>query len=165
MNIPELLEAHHKEAYCWARQCCRFDSDLASDALQTVYVKILQGKARFHGKSTFKTWLFSVIRFTAADLLKESARRNIIHVDLNSAQLAYFSEVVEETYSSNYEELIKLLPERQAELLLLVFYHNLTIEAAAEVMQIGVGSARTHYDRGKKGLLELIQKHKLRKAQ
>jgi len=165
MTTTELLEAHHKEAYYWARQCCRFDSDLASDALQTAYLKVLQGKARFHGKSSFKTWLFSVIRFTSADLLKEREKRNTMHVGFDSGQVAYFSEAVEETYSSNYEELIKLLPKRQAELLLLVFYHNLTIEAAAEVMQIGVGSARTHYDRGKKGLLEIIQKHKLRQAQ
>ena len=34
----------------------------------------------------------------------------------------------------------------------LVFFHELTVEQAAEVMGVGVGSARVHYARGKKAM-------------
>jgi RNA polymerase sigma-70 factor (ECF subfamily) len=40
---------------------------LAEDALQTAYLKILQGRARYNGRAAFKTWLFAVIRTTDAD--------------------------------------------------------------------------------------------------
>ena len=48
------------------------------------------------------------------------------------------------------------LSPRQREVLHLVFTEEWTVEAAAEAMGIGVGSARVHYDRGKKRLRALL---------
>jgi RNA polymerase sigma-70 factor (ECF subfamily) len=52
---------------------------------------------------------------------------------------------------------LERLSRRQREVLLLVFYHEYTIEEAAAVLEIGVGSARTHYERGKARLRELLK--------
>ncbi len=61
------LEQHHTLSHGWALSCCSRDPDLAEDALQTAYLKILQGRARYNGRAAFKTWLFAVIRMTALD--------------------------------------------------------------------------------------------------
>ena len=36
------------------------------------------------------------------------------------------------------------------------FFHEMTVEEAAEVMDVATGTARTHYHRGKLRLLELL---------
>src|SRR5215475_13732861 len=64
------LEQHHPVSYGWAMSCCSRVPELADDVLQATYLKILQGRARFHGRATFKTWLFAVIRLTALDELR-----------------------------------------------------------------------------------------------
>ena len=48
------------------------------------------------------------------------------------------------------------LSPRQAQLLHLVFYEGLTIEAAAEVLTVSIGTARTHYERGKARMREAL---------
>ena len=74
MEIADLkaeLERLHSASFGWALSCCRRDATEAEEVLQTVYLKVLEGKARFRGESSLKTWLFAVIRKTAAT--KEAA--------------------------------------------------------------------------------------------
>jgi RNA polymerase sigma-70 factor (ECF subfamily) len=37
-----------------------------------------------------------------------------------------------------------------------VFYQDLTIREAADVLEVSLGTARVHYERGKKRLRELL---------
>jgi len=154
-QLENLLKELHQEAYHWSRQCCSFDEDLAKDVLQLVYLKILEGKAEYKEKSQIKTWLFSVIRFTAY----EEGRKEVQNISLESlSDLAYEEDAPEIDF---HEAMIQSLPDRQREVLLLVFYHNLTLEKAAEIMEISIGTVRKHYDRGKRNLKALILKKTL----
>ena len=149
-QLIKSLEGLHNDGYRWAYQCCGFDQSLAKDVLQEVYVKILTGKARYKGKSSLKTWFFSVIRFTSIDQLKKNKV-------LQPLELA--NEVVENEHEDrkDYKVLLSRLSEKQAEVLLLVFYHEHTLEQAAQVMGVSIGTARIHYHRAKENFKEIIK--------
>ncbi|SEJ55097.1 RNA polymerase sigma-70 factor, ECF subfamily [Cyclobacterium xiamenense] len=154
-QLETLVKSLHKDAFLWARQCCGFDGEMARDVLQHVYLKILEGKATFHHQSAAKTWLFSVIRYTSLEWIRKKPAENSLPEIIEIEDPA----VVQQEPVS-HEALIQLLLERQKEVLLLVFYHGLTLEKAAHIMQVGLGTARTHYDRGKKNLKCLILKER-----
>ena len=165
MNESELrvqLERLHKESFGWALSCCLRNFDDAENVLQAVYVKVLEGKARFDGKSTFKTWLFSVIRKTAADFRRRQVLRHFRLIRYTASDALVGRENPEmEVYRSEiqrlFQQALSCLPERQRQTLQLVFYHDLSLAEAAEVMRISIGAVRTHYERGKKRLRQLIE--------
>src|SRR6059058_4613268 len=71
------LERLHSASFGWALSCCRRDATEAEEVLQTVYLKIFEGKARYRGESSLKTWLFAVIRKTAATEYRRRLLRSL----------------------------------------------------------------------------------------
>ncbi len=157
------LEAHHEACHGWALGCCRWNREEAQDVLQSVYVKVLEGSARFDGRSSARTWLFAVIRRTAAERRRRQwlfeltpgrwlAREPDPPSPPQPDALAEASET-----SATLRAALSRLSGRQREVMHLVFYEDLSIGEAAAVLGIGVGSARTHYERGKGRLRELLE--------
>lgn len=166
METDELraqLEQLHASSFGWALACCRRDHSDAEEVLQIAYLKVLEGKARFNGSASFKTWLFAVIRKTALDQRRKHFLRSMIILRAEEHRTAgsRVERPDESAYRSEMQAVFRSalarLPNRQREALQLVFYHDLSLQEAAVVMGVSIGSARTHYDRGKKRLRELLE--------
>lgn len=152
-RLEHLLKGHHKDAFMWASHCCNYNHEEAKEVLQLTYLKVLEGKARYGERAAFKTWLFSVIRFTAIDYLK--AQRTF--EDLDGLDIVQ-EEPGDNPDSINYKKLLNQLPNRQQQVLLLSFYHGMTLEEIAGITELHIGTVRTHYQRGKEALRNLILK-------
>ncbi|MCB1688517.1 MAG: RNA polymerase sigma factor [Halioglobus sp.] len=168
--MPPLLEelkALHNDSFGWSLACCAWHRDLAEDVLQEAYLRVLDGRADFNEKSTIKTWFFAVIRRVAADMQRTHKRRSILNLRVVADTLAsvqgsvgHTNPMIDTLYegetSQQLQRALLQLPQRQREVLHLVFYSGFTVEEAAATAQITVGSARTHYHRGKERLLQLL---------
>lgn len=161
---PEALEPEldrlHRAAIGWALACCAGDRAAAEDALQASYLKILDGRARFDGRASFRTWLFAVVRRTVAEERRRGALRRLLPLAALDAtpngQLDPAAALVRAEATRRLEAALKTLSSRQREVLHLVFYQELTIAEAAAVLGVSLGTARTHYDRGKATLKRLL---------
>ncbi len=158
-SVRSELAAIHLASFGWALACCGRRRAEAEDVLSLAYDKVLSGAARFEGRSTFKTWLFAVIRRTAT----EERRRRI----LRSVLLLRFAEAPEppmppDEVSDARDRARALtlalaqLPARQREVLHLVFYEGMTVREAAVAMDVAIGTASQHFERGKSRLFELL---------
>ena len=160
-ELERELERLHPDSYGWALACCRRDRDDAEEVLQTVYVAVLDGKARFEGRSSMKTWLFAVIRRTAAGhrrrrwLQKLRSWTGAIPERPDRSEAADRRIERSETSASLVSALHRLA-RRQREMLELVFYHDMTVDEASAALRISVGTGRVHYQRGKKNLLAIL---------
>lgn len=159
VDLRAELARIHLESHAWAVRCCRGDATDAEDVLHRAYMKVFDGEARYGAKSSFKTWLFGVIRQTA----REHTRQGWLRL----ARLERWwrerspnegpAEDAEDERIARLRNVLVRLSQRQQEVLHLVFYQNLTIQEAADVLALPVGTARTHYERGKARLRMLLQ--------
>lgn len=160
----ECLQQLHPASYRWSLVCCRGNPHEAAEILQSSYVKVLEYKRAFRGESSFRTWLFAVIRNTAREnARKESARRAALERWVNrSADFRRETprdpsiELQEEKQALQIQ--LARLSIRQRQVLHLVFYESMTLQESADVLAITVGSARKHYQRGKQRLREALHK-------
>ena len=161
IELKRQLERVHADCFGWAMACCGRDRDDAEEVLQTVYLSVLDGRARYDARSSFRTWLFGVIRRTAASERRKAWLRGLLlNREAESLEpqppVQPDAGVELESRRDGLRHVLTQLSARQREVLELVFYHDLTVEEAAGVMGIGVGSARTHYSRGKANLAVML---------
>ena len=171
MNISELqaeLEKLHGASFGWALSCCRSDRAEAEEVLQTVYLKILEGKAVYRGECQLKTWLFAVIRKTAISEHRKRLLRVLKSIavshhtpERSSFEVEPAAAFERSEVQKQFQMALERLPARQQEALHLVFYEDLSLREAADVMGVSIGSVRQHYERGKKHLRESLNREEL----
>ena len=167
--LLEAVKVYHADNYSWALACCAWHRDIAEDVLQESYLRVLEGRAKFLGKSSDKTWFFSVIKRVSADLQRTQKRHSLLNMRMVVSDQAASGGSKEDhpaspddtaqrsEASQQLQAALMQLSVRQREVLHLVFYTQLTLEEAAQTLGVSLGSTRTHYQRGKDRVAQLLE--------
>jgi RNA polymerase sigma-70 factor (ECF subfamily) len=146
------LEAIHEQVFGWALTRCNYEHAVAEDLVQQAYVELLTGKARFEGRSSLKTFVFSVVQNLSRSRFRRVASRMrlVREVKQNRIDEVVCAPTVDE--NAALWAVVQELPRRQRDIIELVFCREMTIEEASRVMGVTTGTGRVHYDRAKKAL-------------
>jgi len=160
-DLEGTLRESHGEMYSWAVTCCRGDYGEAEELLQETYLRVLDGRLSFRGDSSFKTWLFAVLRRAALDRRRRVAARLALLGRWVRPAVArpgrQEQHAIADEQAQKIRALLASVSARQRQVLELVFYHELALREAAEVMGVSIGTASRHYHRGKRVLLAKLE--------
>jgi RNA polymerase sigma factor (sigma-70 family) len=162
-DLTAELEQLHAAAFGWAMSCCGWDRTAAEDVLQASYLKLLDGRARFDGRSSFRTFVLGVIARTAREVRRRAALRRwlplaslVLGPEAEDGRPDPATAVARADETTRLVRALARVSARQRQVLHLVFYEGLTIAEAAAVAGVSLGTARTHYERGKAALRKLL---------
>lgn len=154
-ELESSLREIHEASFGWALSCCGRQPQEAEEVLQKTYLKVLEGKARYDGRSSFRTWLFGVIRRTSQEHRRWSLLRSFwspLSGTEPASQRGQDERIDGHRRGAFLLEALSTLSQRQQHILHLVFYEDMSIAEAAQVLGVSVGTARQHYERGKSSL-------------
>jgi RNA polymerase sigma-70 factor (ECF subfamily) len=145
LAMHALFARHRTPIYRWL---LRFvgNETVAEDLLSDVFFDVWQQAGRFEGRSTVSTWLLSIARFKA-----RSARRRRTHPELNEVIEATVADsadnakvVLEKKHQGEMlrDALTKLSPEHR-EIIDLVYYHEKSVDDAANILSIPAATVTT----------------------
>jgi len=159
----DLAARHHEGLFRWALALSGRDGQEAMEIVQQTYVEVLEGRADVSSARDPRAFLFGVARRVAASRRRRrSIWGRVLRLEISRTPEPGGAGDPESEASAGerIDRVRRALGEisgRQAEVTALVFGEGLTVEEAAGVMGISVGSARTHYHRAKQRLARLLE--------
>lgn len=137
------------------------DPDLSEDLLSEVFIRAIKSIGRFKGRSTIKTWLLSIARYTWYDYLRKNKRE----VSIEDLISLYINENIErktinKEVASRIIELLEKESKRNKDLVLMrvngYSYHDI-----GRKHKISESSARVINYRLKNKIKDILEKEGL----
>lgn len=148
--LPQLLERHEGPLLRFARTLVRSE-DLAQDAVQEAFLRLLREGRDLASVRSLENWLFQVTRNLCTDLQRKEARMNRRHAEAGRATSGSAMEsadtpaVAGET-RERVREAVSRLPDPQREVVRLKLWEGLTYREIGE--RLGMPSSNVSFHLG-----------------
>ncbi len=137
------------------------DIHTAEDIFQDVFIKVNQKLSTFEGNSSIKTWIIRITINTCKDYLKSAWNRRVVPM-MDYQEDAIISETdYDDVEKQDTKELIKKsvlsLPAKYKDVVLCVYFQDMTITEAAQALKIAEGTAKSRLSRARQKLKSILE--------
>jgi RNA polymerase sigma-70 factor (ECF subfamily) len=131
------------------------DKNLADEALQEFWIKIINKADSFKHDSKVLTWAYQIVNNTYLDLIRRESKRSYLYDDISNldeseAQKSSFAE--QSTNEITIKTALLKIPKDQAEAVALVWLDGYSIEDSAKILGIPANTVKSRISRGKAAL-------------
>jgi RNA polymerase sigma-70 factor (ECF subfamily) len=159
LAMQVLFARHHVRVYRFVLRLVN-DASVAEDTISEVFLDVWRQAGRFEGRSAVSTWLLAIARFKALSALR---KRSDDELDEEAAaaipDTADTPEVAlqKKDKSEVLRECLKSLSPEHREIIDLVYYHEKSVEDAAQIIGIPENTVKTRMFYARKRLSELLK--------
>ena len=157
--MQSLFAKHRTPVYRWLLRLVG-DEPLAEDLLSEVFLDVWRRASRFQARSSVSTWLMSIARHKAL-----TALRRRTHAELDEAAESALTDPSDDPevalQKKDHGELLRraltCLSPQHGEVIDLVYYHEKSVDEAAEILSVPPATVKTRMFYARKKLGELVK--------
>ncbi|PLR99787.1 RNA polymerase sigma factor SigX [Bacillus sp. T33-2] len=161
--FDDLYRKYHHDVFQFLFYMVK-NKEQAEDLVQEVYIRVLRSYDRFEGKSSEKTWLFSIAKNVAIDHFRKTKgwkQRLLETFDVSARQIKDNHPVPEELAMQNEEirfmyRCLDQCTVDQRMVIIMRYIHELTISETAEALSWTESKVKTTQHRALKTLKKLM---------
>ncbi len=160
--FEELYEKYHQDVFQFLFYMVK-SREQAEDLVQEVYIRVIKSYSKFEGKSSEKTWIFSIARNVAIDSFRKQKnwkQRITEKFDWSTQQVKNDQPIPEEVAIQKEEiqfmyQCLRKCTFDQSTVLVMRYLHDLSISETAEVLNWTESKVKTTQHRA----LKVLKKH------
>jgi len=158
--FKELVSRHHKKLYnfIWLKIG---NHDDTSDVCQNSFIQAYKKAEQFHGKASFKSWLYKIAINLCKNYYRSKERQRIDNnIDPDELDKPVHDTGWEKLIIDEKKTLIQLaikkLPSKQRTTIELRYFQECTLLQISEIMDCPVSTAKANYYHALKALREIM---------
>jgi RNA polymerase sigma-70 factor (ECF subfamily) len=163
--FAELVERYKHKVYWLVRRMIGLEE--AEDLTQEVFLRAYRALPGFRPEGTFHTWLYKIARnLCISELRKRGRRGEQVSLDETGEEKVHWllpdslddaeEQIQAKELSSAIRNLVDELPEHYRTVLTLFYLDQLRYEEIAEVVDMPLGTVKTHLHRARLRLRDLV---------
>src|SRR5437870_11024426 len=159
LAMQVLFARHHVRVYRFVLRLVS-NPTLAEDLISEVFLDVWRQADRFEGRSAASTWLLAIARFKALSALRRKPDEELDDETAEAIEdTADDPEIVlaKKDKSAVIRKCLSGLSAEHREIIDLVYYHEKSVEEAAEILGIPENTVKTRMFYGRKRLGELLK--------